>query len=542
MDYQPPQPPRQPRRPDPRQPRKPITIRQLKGPLTIFGIVALVLSAWLFYNNCRIDVPSKHIAILIKKTGKDLTNEMEIAPDETYKGVQQIKLSEGRYFYNPYVWDWQIVPMVEVATNKLGVKVRKTGDDLEYGEIIAWKENQKGIVPQVLRPGRYPINSYAESVKFHDPVTVPAGFKGVVTLLAAPMPEKPNVLLVAEGTRGVQKKTLDPGRYYINPYVKRVDLVDCRSQRFNLAKNKDMGFPSKDGFWVSLDGIIEFRVKPDRASEVFVTYNDVSNDDAIAEEIISKIILPNARSFCRIQGSNKSGRDFISGDTRIQFQKDFQGAMRQECEPLGIEIIQALITQINPPQAIAGPVRDREVARQKLNQYSQQIEQQASEMNLAVEKELIKRSQALVSADQNVVTMTVEAKRKQEVAVTKANEHLGVSAFRLDAAKDEAAATIARGKARADVVQFDNQAEAAGWARAVEAFGGDGNEYARYILYLALAPGYQRIMANTADSPLMDIFGSFGQRNQKSAPVKRVSRKAKPEEAKPATDTTKEDK
>ena len=34
------------------------------------------------------------------------------------------------------------------------------GDDLAAGELIAWKENQKGIVPEVLRPGRYPINAW----------------------------------------------------------------------------------------------------------------------------------------------------------------------------------------------------------------------------------------------------------------------------------------------------------------------------------------------------------------------------------------------
>ena len=77
----------------------------------------------------------------------------------------------------------------------------------------------------------------------------------------------------------------------------RINLVDCRSQRFNLAaKNEDMGFPSKDGFWVSLDGIIEFRIKPEKASEVYVIYNERKNGDAIDEEIIDKIIRLEPRS------------------------------------------------------------------------------------------------------------------------------------------------------------------------------------------------------------------------------------------------------
>ena len=46
----------------------------------------------------------------------------------------------------------------------------------------------------------------------------------------------------------------------------------------------------------------------------------------------------------------------------------------------------------------------------------------------------------------------------------------------------------------------------AGWKKAVEALGNDGEAYARYVLYQKLAPGYRAIMTNTADSPLMEVF------------------------------------
>jgi regulator of protease activity HflC (stomatin/prohibitin superfamily) len=294
--------------------------------------------------------------------------------------------------------------------------------------------------------------------------------------------------------------------------VHRVQLVDCRSQRFNLSSDKDMGFPSKDGFWISLDGVIEFRVNPERAAEVFVTYNDLdttSATDTIDAEIVSKVILPNARSFCRLEGSNKSGREFIQGTTRSQFQEDFQNDMRTSCEPKGIEIIQALITRIRPPQQIAKPVRDREIAKQQEKQYQQQILQQESEQKLAIEQQLVKQKQARVQAEQEVVKLTTEARRKQEVAVTKANERLAVAKFRLDAATDEAAAIKERGTANAKVVNFQNEADAAGWKRAVAAFGGNGHEYARYVMFQKLASAYRRIMVNTADSPIMKVFENF---------------------------------
>lgn len=527
------------------------------GPLFLVGAVllvgGLVLTPIIVYLTCRIEVPTGQMAILIKKTGKDLPNDQEIAPSADYKGVQTTVLAEGRYFRNPWYWDWEVVPQVEIPKGKLGVRIRLHGDDLGYGEIIAAKESQKGIRREVLAPGRYPINalvindpthpngfprrydSYAEHIELHEPVTIMAGYKGVVTNLSAPMPENPNVMTVAEGKRGVQEKTLDPGTYYFNPYVTRVNLVDCRSQRFNLSEGGDMGFPSKDGFWVSLDGIIEFRVSPDDAAKVFVMYNEVdphAGDDArsdpLSNEIIKKVILPNARSFCRLRGSDHSGREFISGDTRTKFQQDFQKSLEETCESQGVEIIQALITRIYPPQKIAEPVRKRQIALQELEQYKKQKAQQLSEQQLAIEKEMVRQKQSLVEAQRDVVKMTTEAERKQEVAVIEANQQLKVAEVELAAAENLASAIRDRGKADAEVIEFANQAEAAGWKKAVEAFGGDGDEYARYVMLKKMAPSFRSMMINTADSPLMDIFRQY----------EASKRPASPEVAPPVTQTS----
>lgn len=502
---------------------------------------------WFVYEQFRIDVPAKHIAIMTKKVGKDISNTDEVAPGPEFKGVQKEVLTEGRYFYNPYDFAWEVIPQTEIPDGKLGVKVRLHGDDLPYGEFLARQENQKGIVPGVLQPGRHIINTYLEAVELHDPKTVPAGFKGVLVNLAGPIPSKAEHywqdadnahsqrLLVKHGFRGVEKETLDPGTYYVNPYETDIKLVDCRNQRFNLAESKDLGFPSKDGFWVSLDSIVEFRVNPEMAAKVFVLYNEEVNGERIDEEVVRKVILPAARSFCRLQGSNNSGRDFIQGTTRTQFQETYQTTMRAKCEPLGVQIIQALITKINPPEQIAMPVREREIAKQKEEQYGQQILQQKSEEKLAVEKELVKQKQALVQADQGVVRITTEALREQEVAVTKANEKLSVGQFKLDATKDEAAAIASRGKAAAEVVEFKNKAEAAGWKRAVEAFDGNGGLYAQYVLFQKLSGAYRDLMVNTADSPIMKIFEAFNNPATKTgSPVKPASTAGAKESAAPA--------
>lgn len=509
----------------------------LAAPLGMLGggvvlVIALCGSALLYWTTFRIDVPTGYIAVLTAKTGKDLPNEEEVAPDASYKGLQKAVLAEGRHFRNPWYWDWEVVPQVIIPEGKIGVRVRLFGDEPPYGHVVAWKATEKGIVPEVLVPGRHPLNAqvidctdggrrevglrrnenYVEIVELHNPVTIPGGYVGVVTNLSAPMPAMSNQLLTEPGKRGVEPDALGSGTYIFNPYVKKIKLVDCRSQRFNLNADGDMGFPSKDGFWVTLDGVIEFRVKEVEAPRLFVVYNEVENDadgTRVDDEIIKCIVLPNARSFCRLRGSDHSGRDFISGQTRKQFQDDFQKELAERCGKEGVEIVQALITKIYPPQQIAEPVRMKQIAIEQRQQYARQLIQQESEKKLAIEGAMNERKQSLVDTEKKVVQVVTEAQKEQEVALIEAQQRLAVATLELQAAEDIAAAVLSRGQADAKVVEFGNQAEAAGWKKAVAAYGGSGDEYARGVLLKKLAPAYRSMMVNTADSPIMEIFKQF---------------------------------
>jgi len=506
------------------------------------GGALLALLSWMIYIQFRIDVGTGKVAVLIRKVGIDLENGDEVAPTPEHKGVQRELLTEGRHWRNPLEFDWMIVDQEVIKDGELGYLVSLVGDDLPYGEFLARLDENgtpttKGIVPGVLLPGRHPIHPFLYKLMREAPHTIPAGYKGVVTNLAGPLPPDPNQLLVPEGFRGVQEKVLPEGTYYVNPYETRINLVDCRSQRFNLAENKDIGFPSKDGFWVSLAGIVEFQVKPEQAAMVYVVYNESANGDSIDDEIVQKVILPNARSFCRLQGSNELGREFIQGETRKIFEDNFEKSMREACEKEGIHVLQALITRIRPPQKIAKPVRDREIAKQEEKQFKQQMLQQEQEQKLAVESELVKQKQAVVQADQEVVKLVTEAKREQEVAITKSNEKLGVAKFKLEAAKDEAEAILARGQADAEVIRFQNQADAAGWKQAVAAFQGDGAQYARYVLFQKMSSAYREIMVNTADSPIMQIFETFTVGGAKG-PAPSVPPRTAGDDAAPTTSVT----
>ena len=121
------------------------------------GLLAIAIPSFI-YEECRIDVPNKHIAVLTHKIGKDLERGDVLAPSPEYKGVQQEVLTEGRYYYNPYAWSWQVVPQVEIPEGKLGVRIRMYGEDLPAGELIAENDNQKGIVAEVLQSR--PLSAY----------------------------------------------------------------------------------------------------------------------------------------------------------------------------------------------------------------------------------------------------------------------------------------------------------------------------------------------------------------------------------------------
>ncbi|MGO9596637.1 MAG: SPFH domain-containing protein [Isosphaeraceae bacterium] len=497
---------------------------KFKGLLALAGLVLLGLGLVLgIYRECRIEVGTGYQAVLIRREGLDLKPEMELAPAPRdgklfYKGVQSAGpnngvLTEGRYFCNPYYWSWEISPQFVVPGDRIAIRIALAGDDQPAGQILA-QPGQKGILREVLKPGRYPYNPYAESIELHDPVTIPAGFRGVVTLLAGPLPADPNTFLVRDGERGVQINTLEPGTYYLNPYETRVSLVDCRSRRFNLGQEAEMSFLSADGFPITLDGVVEFRILPSKVAEMFVKYNETANGDAIDEEIIAKIITPESRSLCRMGGSKLSGGQFISGQDREKFQTDLVKSLTQNCQKQGIEILAVAITSIKPPDEIAQPVQQREVAKQKLAQYRREKLQQVSEAKLKVEVILAEQKKRVVESEQDVVEKTTKAEQEQKVAVTLAEQKLKVAQTHLEAAKDKASALIAQASAEAQVVKFDNAAEASGLAAQVAAFGGDGGAMARNMLLGKLAPSFHTILGNT-EGPLMDLFSEFTRRSQR---------------------------
>jgi len=304
-----------------------------------------------------------------------------IATTKEEKGIRLEVLPEGRYFYNPYTWTWRIHRITDIPAGRFGVQIRLFGDELPPGKIIAGP-NERGILEEVLMPGRHRINPYAYEVKLFDATTIPPGHVGVVTrlvgkdVLTGPEPTKINTFLVGSEDKGVQLGVLEPGTYYLNPYIYMVTIVNLKSQRFELSGDDAIIFLSQDGFTITVEGTIEWAIKKESAPLITTEVGDL-------DDILNKVILPRARGFSRIEGSKKPAIEYIMGETRQQFQDKLTQHLTTICAERGIEIRSVLIRNIIPPQEIASVIRERQIAVQDRKKYEQQIEEAKSRAELA---------------------------------------------------------------------------------------------------------------------------------------------------------------
>lgn len=183
-------------------------------------------------------------------------------------GVQADILMPGLYWRIPIIWKIEKAPVTEILPNEIGIvesidgrpipKGRLLGDEVECNhfqdaKVFLEGGGMKGPQTAILRPGTYRINRYAfkvtrapvtevpaESIGVviaNDGLPLPSGFIVAPRMLEAPTQYYPKAkncqyfqdgqaFLNSAGHRGPQLDTLQPGRYYINPLLFKVDLYE----------------------------------------------------------------------------------------------------------------------------------------------------------------------------------------------------------------------------------------------------------------------------------------------------------------------------
>ena len=461
--------------------------------LFYFILAVAAIAALTVWYGCRIEPGNGEIAVLIRKTGTPLKAGEIIALKPEEKGIQLAVLGEGRYFRNPYVWDWEIHPVTDVPAGKFAVLVRKYGKNTANGGIIAPDGESRGVLREVLGTGRHRINPYAYEVKLFDDIKIRPGNVGVVTNLTGAdlFSGKRNDLknndgfLVSRDSKGVVTEVLKEGTHRVNPFIHSITIVNTQSQRHEFSGSDAITFLTVDGFTVSLQGTVEFNIDEKLAPRLTQVVGNM-------QDILKKIILPSVHGFARIEGSKKQATEFIIGESRRLFQEELDKYLRRNCRKWGIIINSVLIRDIIVPQEIAAIIRNRELATQEARKYTQEIVRARSEAELAKQKMLAEQNLKKVAANTAKITATIAAETELKVAEVN-----------YSTARAQAQAKLNEAEAERRVIAERNRAEAEVLARQVEAFGG-GSAYVQSKLYEKIMPGIGSIIWNG------DGQGTFG--------------------------------
>jgi len=201
-------------------------------------------------------VRADEVGILTKKMfGKKLPQGRIIA-SEGEVGVQADTLMPGLYWRFPIIWKINKTKVVQIPQGKVGIieavdghplkKGRLLGDDVEcnsFQDAKAFIQNggTKGPQVAILLPGTYRINTAVFRIDLAPALEVPKEMVGVVVAMdgtplpsgyiVAPEPkgdhkhfQNGQAFIDADGYRGPQLETLQPGEYYINNRLFEVTL------------------------------------------------------------------------------------------------------------------------------------------------------------------------------------------------------------------------------------------------------------------------------------------------------------------------------
>jgi regulator of protease activity HflC (stomatin/prohibitin superfamily) len=317
---------------------------------------------------------------------------------------------------------------------------------------------------------------------------------------------------VKQGEKGVQPEVYQPGTRYINPYAQRVDLMDIRSQRHEMFGDHALRFPTSDGFDMRVLLIVEWAVGARRAPEVLVRLGEMGATEE-SNEILQKIVVPAIRGYGRIIGSQYSAPEYIAGASRIIFQSNLFERVHALCASKGVEIKSVMVADIDPPNEIAQPIREREIAKEELARNEAQIQQAKADQDLAMNKAMIAQEKRRVEVETIKLQAVIAASNNMAVALVNQEQKLNVAKTDLDAAKLEATAVRARGKAQADVVVLGHKAEAEAMKKSVAAFG-SGRDLAEYELVRTLGGKIETVFT-TDDSALGKVLDPSAAKSEK---------------------------
>jgi len=395
------------------------------------------------------------------------------------KGRQTAFLNTGVHRINTLLFDVAITDIVQIEDGKVGVITALDGDPLDQGAIAGKKipnhnnfqdfdtflsgGGQRGLQEDVIQAGTYALNPWAVQIEKVPLTEIPIGYVGVIISYVGA--EGKDVTgegfkhgnIVSVGQKGVWVTPKDPGKYVINPYTQKVEIVpttnlvlnwaNARSESHNLDKNlSTITVRSKDGFPFNLDVSQIIHIPATEAPKVIARFGSMQN-------LVSQVLEPTIGNYFRNSAQGSDVIAFLS--TRQERQAAAKESISKVLEEYNVHAVDTLIGDITPPESLMKTLTDRKIAQEEKVTFATQQEAQEQRKTLASAQAIADMQPKMVQAQQSV-----EISQREAEAAIKKSEGEAKSLELSSIAKANATKTLA--EADATRTRLTKEAEAVG--------------------------------------------------------------------------------
>jgi uncharacterized membrane protein YqiK len=404
------------------------------------------------------------------------------------RGRQATYITAGSYRINTLLFQVSTTEMIRIQESMVGIITTLDGLPIEAGQIAgrfieghnnfqnfdAFIKNggNRGLQPQVILAGSYNLNPWAVQIEETPMTEIPIGFVGVVISFVGQEgrdltgSDFKHGNIVEKGFKGVWLEPLGPGKYPINKYTMKVELVPttnlvlnwaaARSEAHNLDKNlSTITVRSKDGFPFNLDVAQIIHVPTTEAPKVIARFGNMVN-------LVSQVLEPTIGNYFRNSAQDSDVIAFLS--TRKERQDSAKAHIKKVLDEYNVNAVDTLIGDIVPPESLMKTLTDRKIAEEQKVTYETQKKAQETRQGMEKETAIADMQKDIVKAQQSVeiAERTASATvKKAEGDATGVKLAVGAEAEATKLrAYAEAESTKARAQADSEAIKLKASAEA----------------------------------------------------------------------------------
>ena len=461
-------------------------------------------------------IPEGHIGLVSSKdgaapqTGRILGRKVEcdnyqdavaFLTNGGQKGRQAGFITTGVYKINTHLFEISTTKQISVQENMVGIVTTLDGEPLDANQISGKPvqghnnfqnfdkflelDGNRGLQQQVILAGSYNLNPWAVGVEEVQMTEIPIGNVGVVISYVGE--DGVDVTgagfkhgnLVSKGQKGVWAEPLGPGKYAINKYTNRIEVVPTTNLVLNWANarteshNLDKGLStitvrSKDGFPFNLDVSQIIHIPMTEAPKVIARFGSMLN-------LVSQVLEPTIGNYFRNSAQDSDVIAFLS--TRQTRQDAAKASISKVLEEYNVHAVDTLIGDITPPESLMKTLTDRKIAEEQQVTYETQKKAQVQRQTLEKETAIANMQGELVTADQGVQISerVADAEVKKSTGAARSiriSAEANAEATKLSAEAEATRKTLI-GEAEANAILAIGTSTAEAYKLAVDAMGKD---------------------------------------------------------------------